>query len=171
MGAMRISRVVISILMICLLIVIYPIFMTYIKDEDFIGTYYSVNIKPDIVLEICGTGRGIIDQNKDKVIISDLDSMIVVDDAIYGICNNKFFLFTISNGNVVYSSTPMSHFSTYKLLSPIEYYKKSTMYIDIICDVVLIVLIIFILRMGFKKQRITRQSIKESQSHESQVFD
>ena len=49
MGAMRISRVVISILMICLLIVIYPIFMTYIKDEDFIGTYYSVNIKPDIV--------------------------------------------------------------------------------------------------------------------------
>ena len=59
---MKFLRAVISILIIILLIVIYSISMTFIKDEDFIGSYYSVNINEDIKLEICGTAAGIIDK-------------------------------------------------------------------------------------------------------------
>ena len=44
---MKIVRAIVSILIIILLIVIYPISMTLIKDEDFIGTYYCVNINSD----------------------------------------------------------------------------------------------------------------------------
>lgn len=62
MGSMKFLRAVISILIIILLIVIYPISMTLIKDEDFIGSYYSVNINEDIKLEICGTAAEIIDK-------------------------------------------------------------------------------------------------------------
>ena len=58
MGSMKFLRAVISILIIILLIVIYSISMTFIKDEDFIGSYYSVNINEDIKLEICGTAAG-----------------------------------------------------------------------------------------------------------------
>jgi hypothetical protein len=59
---MKFLRAVISILIIILLIVIYSISMTFIKDEDFIGSYYSVNINEDIKLEICGTAAEIIDK-------------------------------------------------------------------------------------------------------------
>jgi hypothetical protein len=62
MGSMKFLRAVISILIIILLIVIYSISMTFIKDEDFIGSYYSVNINEDIKLEICGTAAEIIDK-------------------------------------------------------------------------------------------------------------
>lgn len=147
MGAMKIFRVVISVFIIFLLLVIYSIFMTYIKDEDFIGSYYSVNIKPDVLLEICGTSTGIIDQKEDIVIINSIDSMTVVDDVIYGISKNHFFLFTIPSRKVVYSSTPISHYSTFNLLSPIEYYKRKTMYIDIIGLVVLFCCIIITIKI------------------------
>lgn len=59
---MKIVRAIVSMLIIILLIVIYPISMTLIKDEDFIGSYYSVNINEDIKLEICGTAAEIIDK-------------------------------------------------------------------------------------------------------------
>ena len=59
---MKIVRAIVSILIIYLLIVIYSISMTLIKDEDFIGSYYSVNINEDIKLEICGTAAEIIDK-------------------------------------------------------------------------------------------------------------
>ena len=62
MGSMKFLRAVISILIIILLIVICSISMTFIKDEDFIGSYYSVNINEDIKLEICGTAAEIIDK-------------------------------------------------------------------------------------------------------------
>ena len=52
---MKIVRAIVSILIIYLLIVIYSISMKLIKDEDFIGTYYCVNINADTEFEICGT--------------------------------------------------------------------------------------------------------------------
>ena len=79
---MKIFRAIVCILIIILLIVIYSISMTLIKDEDFIGSYYSVNINKDIKLEICGKTAGIIDKETDETIISDLDSLVVVDDAL-----------------------------------------------------------------------------------------
>ena len=77
--------------------------MTVIKNEDFIGSYYCVNINEDTRLEICGTAAGIIDKETDETIISYLDSLVVVDDVIYGLCKNKYFLLTLSNKKVVYS--------------------------------------------------------------------
>lgn len=148
---MKTFRTVSSIVIIILLVVVYPISMTLIKNEDFIGTYYCVNIKSDIIMEICGTATRIIDQKKDEAIISDVDSMIVVNDAIYGICKNKYFLLNLSNRSVVYNSIPMSQYSAYNLLSPMEYYEKETMYIDIAGLIVLLCSIFFVIKIASKK--------------------
>ena len=145
---MKIFRAIVSILIIILLIVIYSISMTLIKDEDFIGSYYSVNINKDIKLEICGKAAGIIDKETDETIISDLDSLVVVDDALYGFCKNKYFLLTISSKEVTYSTIPLSQYSANTLLSPMEYYREKTMYIDIIGLVVLCGCIIITIRKG-----------------------
>jgi len=146
---MKTFRTVSSIIIIILLVVVYPISMTLIKNEDFIGTYYCVSIKSDLIMEVCGTATGIIDQKTDEAIISDIDSMIVVNDAIYGICKNQYFLFNLSNRSVVYSSIPMPQYSTYGLLSPMEYYEKKTMYIDIVGLIVLLCSIFYIIKIGF----------------------
>jgi hypothetical protein len=122
--------------------------MTLIKDEDFIGSYYSVNINKDIKLEICGKAAGIIDKETDETIISDLDSIVVVDDVIYGLCKNKYFLLTLSSKKVVYSTIPLSQYSSNALLSPMEYYREKTMYIDVIGLVVLCGCIIITIRKG-----------------------
>ena len=145
---MKIFRAIVSILIIILLIVIYSISMTLIKDEDFIGSYYSVNINEDIKLEICGTAAGIIDKETDETIISYLDSLVVVDDVIYGLCKNKYILLTLSSKKVVYSTIPLSQYSTNTLLSPMEYYSEKTMYIDIIGLVVLCGCIIITIKKG-----------------------
>ena len=145
---MKIFRAIVSILIIILLIVIYSISMTLIKDEDFIGTYYCVNINADTELEICGTAAGIIDKETDETIISDLDSLVVVDDALYGFCKNKYFLLTLSSKEVTYSTIPLSQYSANTLLSPMEYYREKTMYIDIIGLVVLCGCIIITIRKG-----------------------
>lgn len=145
---MKIVRAIVSILIIYLLIVIYSISMKLIKDEDFIGTYYCVNINADTELEICGTAAGIIDKETDETIISDLDSLLVVDDVLYGLCKNKYFLLTLSSKEVTYSTIPLSQYSTNTLLSPMEYYREKTMYIDIIGLVVLCGCIIITIRKG-----------------------
>ena len=145
---MKIVRAIVSILIIYLLIVIYSISMKLIKDEDFIGTYYCVNINADTELEICGTATRIIDKETDETIISDLDSMVVVDDVIYGLCKNKYFLLTLPSKKVVYSTIPLLQYSANTLLSPIEYYREKTMYIDIIGLVVLCGCIIITIRKG-----------------------
>lgn len=123
--------------------------MKLIKNEDFIGSYYRVNIKSGIIMEICGTSTGIIDQKKDEAIISDIDSLVVVDDVIYGMCAKKYFLLNLANGKVVYSSIPMLQYSTYSLLCPMEYYKKKTKFIDTIGFIVLSCFIIFIIKVAF----------------------
>ena len=146
---MKKFRVVVSIIMIFLSIVVYSISMTLIKNEDFIGSYYCVNIKSDIVMEVCGTATGIIDQKNDETIISNIDSLIVVGDVIYGICRNKYFLLNIANRKVAYSPVPMLQYTTYSLLCPMEYYKRKTRLIDTVCLVVLFCCIIFIIRVGF----------------------
>ena len=153
---MKISRVVISALLIILLIIIYSVSMTFIKKEDFIGTYYSVNIKSDINMEICGTSTGIIDNKEDEGIINYIDSMIVVGDTIYGISRNKYFLLNLSNRKVTYSSTPLSQYSTYNLLSPMEYYEKKTRHIDIIGGIVLVGFIILIITFTFPRKHKVR---------------
>ncbi len=145
---MKIVRAIVSILIIYLLIVIYSISMKLIKDEDFIGTYYCVNINADTELEICGTATRIIDKETDETIISDLDSLLVVDDVLYGLCKNKYFLLTLSSKEVTYSTIPLSQYSTNTLLSPMEYYREKTMYIDIIGLVVLCGCIIITIRKG-----------------------
>ena len=146
---MKIIRVVFSVLVIVLLIFVHAISMTLIKNEDFIGTYYSVNIKPDVIMETCGTCTRIIDQKENETIISDIDSMTVVDDAIYGICKNRYYLLNLLSREIVYSSTPMLQYSTCNLLSPWEYYQKKTMYIDIIGYIVLLCCIIVTIKIGF----------------------
>ena len=154
---MKIVRAIVSILIIILLIVIYPISMTLIKDEDFIGTYYCVNINADTELEICGTATRIIDKETDETIISDLDSLLVVDDVLYGLCKNKYFLLTLSSKEVTYSTIPLSQYPTNTLLSPMEYYREKTMYIDIIGLVVLCGCIIITIRKGlFQNLRSNR---------------
>ena len=145
---MKIVRAIVNILIIYLLIVIYSISMKLIKDEDFIGTYYCVNINADTELEICGTATRIIDKETDETIISDLDSLLVVDDVLYGLCKNKYFLLTLSSKEVTYSTIPLSQYSTNTLLSPMEYYREKTMYIDIIGLVVLCGCIIITIRKG-----------------------
>ncbi len=122
--------------------------MKLIKDEDFIGTYYCVNINADTELEICGTATRIIDKETDETIISDLDSLLIVDDVLYGLCKNKYFLLTLSSKEVTYSTIPLSQYSTNTLLSPMEYYREKTMYIDIIGLVVLCGCIIITIRKG-----------------------
>jgi len=143
-----ILRFFVSAFIVYILIVIHAIAMTLIKHEDFIGTYYSVNIKPDITLKVCGTARSIIDQKEDKVFVNDVDSMTVVEDAVYGKCNNKYFLLTISDKKVVYSSTPMLQYSTYELVSPLEYYQTKTRLIDIIGHLILLTCIIITIKIG-----------------------
>lgn len=145
---MKIVRAIVSILIIYLLIVIYSISMKLIKDEDFIGTYYCVNINADTELEICGTATRIIDKETDETIISDLDSLLVVDDVLYGLCKNKYFLLTLSSKEVTYSTIPLSQYSSNALLSPMEYYREKTMYIDVIGLVVLCGCIIITIRKG-----------------------
>lgn len=145
---MKIVRAIVSILIIYLLIVIYSISMKLIKDEDFIGTYYCVNINADTELEIYGTATRIIDKETDETIISDLDSLLVVDDVLYGLCKNKYFLLTLSSKEVTYSTIPLSQYSSNALLSPMEYYREKTMYIDVIGLVVLCGCIIITIRKG-----------------------
>jgi len=145
---MKILRVFVSAFIVVILIVVYAIAMTLIKHEDFIGTYYSVNIKPDITLEICGTGRSIIDQLEDETFVNDVDSMTVTEDAVYGKSNNKYFLLTLSNKKVVYSSTPMLQYSTYELVSPLEYYQTKTRHIDVIGHIILLICIIATIKIG-----------------------
>lgn len=135
--------------LIVLLVIIYSVSMTFIKNEDFIGSYYSVNIRSDYKMEICGTTASIIDQKKDGTIISNIDSMIVTEDAIYGICKKKYFLLPLKNRKAVYSLTPMPQYSSYTLLSPMEYYEEKTNYIDIIGFVVLFCGIIFTIKVIF----------------------
>ena len=147
-----ILRVFVSALIVYILIVIHAIAMTLIKHEDFIGTYYSVDIKSDITLEICGTARSIIDKMEDRTFVNNVDSMSVVEDAVYGKCNNKYFLLTISDKKVVYSSIPMSQYSKYDLVSPLEYYQAKTRYIDIIGQIILLACIIITIKFGIYKR-------------------
>lgn len=148
---MKIFRFIISILAILLLIVIYSTTVTIIKNEDFIGSFYSVNISSDIRMEICGTTTGFIDQKKDEVILTDVDSMAVVDNAIYGFSNNKYFLLSLLTKRMVYSPAPLLQYSTYSLISPMEYYKRKTRYVDIIGLIVLFAGIIFTIKKGLLK--------------------
>ena len=143
---MKIFRIIACIIILFLLIIIYPISITIIKNEDFIGTYYCVNINPNYALVICGTNTSIIDPHKNKSIIIDVDSMTIVDDGIYGICKNKYFLLTFSNNKVVYSSIPMLQYSECNLLSPMEYYDRKTNIIDSLGLIVLLICIIFVLK-------------------------
>ena len=143
-----ILRCFVSALIIFILIVIHAIAMTLIKHEDFIGTYYSVNIKPDITLKVCGTASSITGETEDETFVNDVDSITVIEDAVYGKCNNKYFLLTISNKKVVYSSTPMLLYSTYELASPSEYYQKKTRLIDIIGNIILLTCIIITIKIG-----------------------
>ena len=99
-------------------------------------------------MKVCGTARSIIDQKEDKVFVNDVDSMTVVEDAVYGKCNNKYFLLTISDKKVVYSSTPMLQYSTYELVSPLEYYQTKTRLIDIIGHLILLTCIIITIKIG-----------------------
>ena len=122
--------------------------MKFIKNEDFIGSYYSVNIKQNITMEICGTATRITDKKNDETIISDIDSMIIVDDAIYGISKERYFLLAITNRKVVYSSIPMKQYSEYNLSSPMEFYKGKTRYIDIIGRIILFGCFFFIVKIG-----------------------
>ena len=137
-------------IIIVFLIAVYSISMTLIKNEDFIGSYFSVKIKPDITMEICGTSTGIINQKNDETIISDIDSISVMDDMVYGICKKNYFLLSLSNKNVKYSSNPIPQYSTQKLLSPMEYYSKKTMYINNIGLIVLIGCIFLVIKVGLK---------------------
>ena len=146
---MKIPRFVIILLIIILLIVVYSASIKLIKHEDFIGAYRRVSINPDIIMEFDGKYGHIIDQKKDEEIICYIDSVTVVDDAIYGIAQNKFFLLTISNKNVFYSSIPVSQYSTCRLLTPLEYYNRKTMHIDIVGLFVLLCCIILIIKIGF----------------------
>ncbi|WP_155950175.1 hypothetical protein [Prevotella sp. P6B4] len=139
-----------------LIIVVYSVSMTFIKNEDFIGSYYRVNIRPDIALEICGTAKGILDLKEDEVIICDIDSMIVDDDVIYGICGKGYFLMTLSNREVTYSAGPMSQYSANCLSSPMEYYKKKTMYIDVLGLIVLFLCFIFVIKGWYHKRNLQR---------------
>lgn len=120
--------------------------MTFIKSEDFIGNYYRVEIKSGFGLEICGTSAGIINEKTEESIIGNIDSMVVVDDTVYGISNNSYFLLTLSDKKVLYSSIPIQRFSSYNLLRPIEYYKRNTLHIDIIGLIVLLCGIISIIK-------------------------
>lgn len=148
-NVMKTFRTVSSIVIIILLVVVYPISMTLIKNEDFIGTYYCVNIKSDIIMEICGTATGIIDQKKDEAIISDIDSLEVIGDVMYGFCKKDYFLMNLKNRNVIYSSTPMLQYSTCNLKSPMEYYENKTKYIDTIGFIVFICCIFIVIKIGF----------------------
>lgn len=146
---MKIPRFVIILLIIIILIVVYSASIKLIKHEDFIGAYRRVSINPDIIMEFDGKYGHIIDQKKDEEIICYIDSVTVVDDAIYGIAQNKFFLLTISNKNVFYSSIPVSQYSTCRLLTPLEYYNRKTMHIDIVGLFVLLCCIVLIIKIGF----------------------
>ena len=146
---MKASKVLISTILIILLLVVYSASMKFIKNEDFIGSYYSVNIKQNIAIEICGTATRIIDHKDDETIISNIDSMIVVDDAIYGISKERYFLLALSNRKVVYCSNPMEQYSKYNLSSPMEFYREKTRYIDIIGRIILVGCIFFIIKIGF----------------------
>ena len=146
---MKIFRTIACIFIIIVLIIVYSVSMTFIKGEDFIGSYYSINIESDILLEICGTSTAIIDKRSDEAIVCDVDSMITIDDAIYGISGNKYFLLTLLNGKVDYSSIAMSRYSKYTLLSPMEYYERKTKYIDIAGLIVLLCSITFVIKRVF----------------------
>ena len=146
---MKIFRFIASIIILFLLIIFYAVSITIIKNEDFIGTYYCVNINPNYALEICGTETCIIDPHINKSIIIDVDSMTIVDDGIYGICKNKYFLLTFSNNKVVYSSIPMLQYSECNLLSPMEFYRRKTSYIDTLGLIVLLSCVIFVLKKFF----------------------
>lgn len=146
---MKIFRFIASIIILFLLIIFYAVSITIIKNEDFIGTYYCVNINPNYALEICGTETCIIDPHINKSIIIDVDSMTIVDDGIYGTCKNKYFLLTFSNNKVVYSSIPMLQHSECNLLSPMEFYRRKTSYIDTLGLIVLLSCVIFVLKKFF----------------------
>ena len=66
----------------------------------------------------------------------------------YFLIVTKYFLLTISNKKVVYSSTPMLLYSTYELASPSEYYQKKTRLIDIIGNIILLTCIIITIKIG-----------------------
>ena len=55
----------------------------------------------------------------------------------------------ISNKNVFYSSIPISRYSTCRLSTPLGYYNRKTMHIDIVGIVVLLCCIILIIKIGF----------------------
>jgi len=55
---------------------------------------------------------------------------------------------TLSSKKVVYSTIPLSQYSSNALLSPMEYYREKTMYIDVIGLVVLCGCIIITIRKG-----------------------
>jgi len=135
---MRTSKIIISLVIIFLLVIAHSIVMTLIKNENFIGTYYTTEIKSDFYIEICGLSTSIIDNKSGKTIISDVDSMNVVDDVVYCISKEKYALLNLSNGDLVYSEVPIPRYSTCQLLSPKEYYNKKTRGIDIIGFVVLL---------------------------------
>jgi hypothetical protein len=99
-------------------------------------------------LKVCGTASSITGETEDETFVNDVDSITVIEDAVYGKCNNKYFLLTISNKKVVYSSTPMLPYSTYELASPSEYYQKKTRLIDIIGNIILLTCIIITIKIG-----------------------
>ena len=122
--------------------------MTLIKNEDFVGTYNITEIKSGIIMEINGSSTRLIDKKEDKTIVCDIDSIHAYDDVISGKCNNGYFLLTISNKKVIYSSIPMSPSFAGILYTPREYYAKMTECIDNIGLVVLILCAIVVITIG-----------------------
>ena len=145
---MKSFRVIICIFILFLSFVVYPISMKLVKHEDFIGSYYCINIESDIIMEICGTSTRILDQKENEAIISDIDSMVVVDGFIYGRCKNNYFSLNIANRKVVYSPIPILQYSTCSLLCPMEYYERMTRFTDIVGLILLFCCIIFIMKVG-----------------------
>ncbi|MCQ2255310.1 MAG: hypothetical protein MJZ29_07415 [Bacteroidaceae bacterium] len=125
--------------------------MTLIKNEDFIGTYNIAEVKSGIMLEINGSSTRLIDKKEDKTIVCGIDSINAGDDVIYGKCSNGYFLLTISDRKVIYSSIPMPQYFADILFTPREYYAEMTECIDNIGQILLIFCAIVVITIGLKK--------------------
>lgn len=156
---MKTVKIFVGFLLIVLLLIAYSVAKVLYCGEDFIGTYYKVEIPKGYSLEINGMNANLIDCKDDEYLVDCIDSLCVENSIIYGISRNRYFLVNMEARTVTFKYHPIIEYQHNKMLTPLEYRntQPSKMdIIDIIGIILFVVCVCFILiwnRLGLNNQK------------------
>ena len=141
---MKTVKIFVSFLLIVLLLIAYSVAKVLYCGEDFIGTYYKVEIPKGYSLEINGMNANLVDCKDGEYVVDCIDSLCVGKNFIYGISRNRYFLVNTQTRTVLLKCQPIINRQNTKMLTPLEYRNSQSDKIDIIDIVGVILFVCFV---------------------------